>query len=230
MDNEETQTQNTDEEVSGESTDKSLDSLIDAGEGTQEDSQVSSKEEKKQRDFERAYFKEREENKKLKAQLEGGQSATVEKLPAQEDEALGVLKGLMRDVIREERETSMALQDVKEKPYFEIVENQVLQIAKTLPESLSDKERLDRAYDKAVADNLDTIIKTAREVGQEEGYKNRSFKQAQGGVRPTPSSNTLGKDDQQERYFRGELADDEYRELKASGTLEAWDKEQLGIQ
>lgn len=193
------------------------------------------KEEKKQRDFEKAYFKAREEIKNLKSQMVTTKASpeTVSNAPLATDEEKyleNLIAGTVRKVLNESQETSQTIAEIKSKPYFNVLEDKILEISKTLPSNISDKERLETAYQRAAADNLDLIVKTAVEYGQEAGFKNKTFKKAQGLIRPTPANGTMPKgDDLRQRFSDGSLSDEEYRELRADGTLDKWEQEELNI-
>jgi hypothetical protein len=239
MNEDEERTQNSEESESEESAGKKLDDVLGAGEEKSDedagagDDESTLKEEKKQRDFERAFYKANEKAKRLEAELKAKNEVETDtggeatKRLQKDEEAY--LKDLFREVIHEDRETSLAIEDMKSKPYFDVLEGKILEIASKLPSNLSHKEKLETAYQKAAADNLDLIVETAVKFGQEDGFKNRNFKKNQGSIKATPANKTANLSDQQDRYRKGELTDEEFTELRNDGTLEQWDREELGI-
>jgi len=244
------QTQNSDETQSGESTEKELDDLIDTKEESKPDGReesetktdeteidsTSHKEEKKQRDYKKAFEKILAENKELKSKMTSQPEVKPDadvKTGESEDEGVAQLRQIIREeslrAIRENQGVSEAIEEVSSKPYFNILGDKVLEKTKTLT-SGSAKEKLETAYNMVVAENIDTIVNTALKVGQQDGFKNRIFKKSQGTVKETPSNNrNNGTNDQQARFATGDLTDEEYKELREDGTLERWEKEELGV-
>lgn len=189
------------------------------------------KESKKQRDFEKAFFKSEARRKEVEAKLAELQTPANPAPAELTDEAVkSFIKQSVVEALGDVGDRGDAVREIKQRPYFSVLESKILEIKDTLPQGLSDREKLDQAYKIAAGENIDLIVETALKVGQDSVRKNREFKANLGGIRETPSVQPSGtKQDQLDRYQRGTLSEAEYRELREDGTLEEFDKQQLGI-
>jgi hypothetical protein len=237
MEEENKEAQNSVETEAGQpqANEEKLDSFF--GETKEEPQQTDkvdvAKEEKKQRDFEKAFFKERDENKKLKAEMESKNQNQPQpaEVPAEAEEGINLLKRVVGEAVEpylgnlKEQQEKQIVSEFQKKEYVDILSNEIQGELKNIPESLPLNDRLEQARLMAIGKNADKIVEAALETGREAGYKNRSFKKAQGTIKETPASNY--KDDFFKRLDSGNVSKEEYKERLDE--VRKYEREQLNI-
>ncbi len=221
---------------SDESSDDTLDSLLGGETGDESSAKEqlpaedASKEEKKHRDFEKAFYKEKEENKRLKAEKK--------EIPASEtgtDEERGL--ALLRQVVSEalephlgslkEQNEKQVMADFKQKQYVDVLGERIMDEYKDIPKTGNLARDLETARKAAIGNNIDLIVSTALEVGKSEGFRNRDFKRNLGTNRQTPRGGGSAESVLFERYNNGELSAKEIAEHQDE--IDEWEAEQLGV-
>lgn len=218
---------------SADKSENTLDSLL--GAETEEAASPAleeDKSEKKERDFERAFFKQKEETKRLKEELAARDTQVApEQQLNQEGDAY--LRNLIRETVEpyfgtvvEKQERDLITDFQRDNEYADALAEPMLNYLASKKIERPTREDLEIAYSVSLKNNLPKIIEVTRGVGQEEGFKNRAFKQAQGSMRES-SKISKAENDIMERYDKGELSSKELEEH--ADDIEAWETENLGV-
>ncbi len=200
------------------------------------------KEAKKQRDFERAFFKEKEtirtlkeENERLRSQVSS--IPEIGNLPEPQNEeqqaAINLLKSVVNDAVApiasklEESEREKAIDEVGKMSYSGDFADEIAEEMERLPSAIPFKARLIQARNNVIAANLDTIMENNRNVGKEEAYNNQAIKKTKVlGNQPSKANNAETKSLFQ-KFQDGELTPEEY--AKNRDEIDKQTKAELGI-
>lgn len=240
-------TQTGSEELPDESAGDSLDDILgstDEEEGSSQDEDQDTtkeekaeapvdKEEKKQRDFEKAFYKEKELRKQAEAKVkvpvdpESGKPEMSE----QDKQGLDLLQDMINKAVEpiiapiKEQSDRAFLQEFKQQPYVDVLEKQILSEYHSMDRSGDLKKDLETARKAVISDNIDTIVQSAISVGQKDGFKNRSFKQGQAPIRETARSGA--KNDIFDRYESGDLSSKELAEHQDE--IDEYESDKFGV-
>lgn len=149
----------------------------------------------------------------------------VEGLTDEQKEGMGLLKGMLKEAVNEAvKPLNEELQAVKqekvytehiEKPYAQSLAPEIRAELDSLPKNIPLAERLERARQSAIVNNLDKIRQIDREIGADQAYANKDTK--------TRMTKTLGATaskagevapDIQSKFLSGQLSDADYQANK----------------
>lgn len=172
------------------------------------------------RDFRKAFEAKNQDYKELKAmynELKTQNSSQPQEMtqPQTPDEALQVLRNIVNEAVTPLLEDKI-WSDFEKQPLVAQMKPEIFAELQKLPANMPLQDKLQTAREKAIINNLDTIMRVSKNSGVEQAYNNQAIKKGNAGLGQSRSQAGDVRESVVDKALRGEnISTEDYKNNRA---------------